>query len=59
VAEGFVTAATIYQATLRPVFVCFDAGNLEPVIKNLKDKYPSVSIVIATDNAGKKYRRQN
>ncbi len=50
IAEGFATAATIYQATLRPVAVCFDAGNLEPVLKNLKDKYRNNNFIIAADN---------
>ncbi|MBR5940177.1 MAG: toprim domain-containing protein [Neisseriaceae bacterium] len=35
-AEGFATAATLHQATGRPVVVAFDAGNLKDVANNLK-----------------------
>ncbi len=34
-AEGFATAATIYEATGEPCACCFDAGNLGPVAKAL------------------------
>ncbi len=50
VTEGFATAATIYQAVDKPVVVCFDAGNLDPVISGLKTKYPTSEIIIAADN---------
>lgn len=35
-AEGFATAATLHQATEKPVVVAFDAGNLQSVAQNLK-----------------------
>lgn len=48
--EGFATGAAIREATELPVVVAFDAGNLKPVAKALRDKYPQARIVIAADN---------
>ena len=50
VAEGYATAATIYQATGHPIAVAFDCGNLEPVARALRKKYPRARIVICADN---------
>lgn len=50
VAEGFATAATVREATDMPVIVAFDSGNLLPVIKALKIKYPGAQIIIAADS---------
>lgn len=49
-AEGFATAATIHEATDKPVVVCFDAGNLKPVAEMLREKLPDLQIVICADN---------
>jgi phage/plasmid primase-like uncharacterized protein len=49
-AEGFATAASIHQATNKPVAVCFDAGNIEHVLKNLKSAHPDKQFIIAADN---------
>lgn len=49
-AEGFATAASIYEATGKPVLVTFDAGNLVHVAENLKPHYPDTQITIAADN---------
>ena len=49
-AEGFATAVTIHKATNCPVVVCFDAGNVEHVLGNLKTKYPNKDFIIAADN---------
>jgi phage/plasmid primase-like uncharacterized protein len=49
-AEGFATAVTIHKATNSPVAICFDAGNIEHVLGNLKAKYPNKEFVIAADN---------
>ncbi len=50
IAEGYATAATIYELTKTPVAVAFDAGNLMPVASALKKRYPSLDIIIAADN---------
>jgi putative DNA primase/helicase len=42
VAEGFATGASIYEATGYAVAVAFNAGNLLPVAKALREKYPEV-----------------
>ncbi len=49
-AEGFATAVSIHQATNKPVAVCFDAGNIEHVLKNLKSVHPDKQFIIAADN---------
>ena len=48
-AEGFATAATLYEATGYPVAVCFSAGNLKPVALTLHKKYPTTTMVICAD----------
>lgn len=48
--EGYSTAATIRQAAGDTVVVCFDVGNLLPVAKVIREKYPETEIIIAADN---------
>ncbi|CCO24042.1 zincin-like metallopeptidase domain-containing protein [Maridesulfovibrio hydrothermalis] len=50
IAEGYATAASIHMASGLPTIVAFDAANLEPVAKALKEKYPASNIVILGDN---------
>ncbi|TXI39695.1 MAG: DUF1738 domain-containing protein [Nitrosomonas sp.] len=50
IAEGYSTADTVSQAMNCPVVAAFDSGNLIPVAKLLRDKYPDKSIVIAGDD---------
>ena len=50
IAEGFATAATVHEVTGWPVAVAFDAGNLEPVARALRSKYPDARILICADN---------
>lgn len=49
-AEGYATGATLHIATGKPVAVAFDAGNLEPVAKKLREKFPNAAITICADN---------
>ena len=50
-AEGYATAASIYEATGKPVIIAFDAGNMVAVAERLAQKLPqNVSVVIAVDN---------
>jgi len=50
IAEGYATAASIYESTGYAVAVAFDAGNLEPVAVTLRRKFPKTKIVICADN---------
>lgn len=50
-AEGFATAASVYQATGKPVIVAFDAGNLKAVSEKLLNELPgNTPIYFAADN---------
>ncbi|EJY2733166.1 hypothetical protein OFZ05_004351 [Salmonella enterica] len=50
-AEGYSTAASISEATNRPVIMTVDAGNLPKVADKLKDKYPdSLHVVLGDDD---------
>jgi phage/plasmid primase-like uncharacterized protein len=49
VAEGYATAATVHEATGKPVAVAFDAGNLKDVATSLRAAHPGAAIVIAGD----------
>lgn len=49
--EGYATAASIYEATGKPVIIAFDAGNMVAVAERLAQKLPqNVPVVIAVDN---------
>lgn len=54
VCEGFATAASVFQATNKPTIMGVDAGNLEIVITNIREKFPKMEITIAADNDIKK-----
>lgn len=49
--EGFATAASVHQATGKPVVVAFDAGNLKAVSEKLLRALPeNVPVYFAADN---------
>lgn len=50
IAEGYATAASVHEATKQPVAIAFDCGNLEPVARALRAKYPQTRIVLCADN---------
>jgi phage/plasmid primase-like uncharacterized protein len=50
IAEGTSTAATIHQATGCCVVIAFDAGNLMPVARAIRAKFPTHEIVLGADN---------
>ncbi len=50
IAEGYATGATIHQATGYSVAVAFNAGNLEPVAKALRERFPSMSLIVCADD---------
>lgn len=50
IAEGYATAASLHQATGRPVAVAFDAGNLGHVAKALRQQHRAVLLVLCGDD---------
>ena len=50
VCEGYATGASLYEATGLPVVVCFNAGNLEPVIRTLSEYYKDAKFIICADD---------
>ena len=50
IAEGYATAASLHEATGRPVAVAFDAGNLMHVAKALNAQYPDALLVLCGDD---------
>jgi phage/plasmid primase-like uncharacterized protein len=50
VAEGYATAATLHEATGKPVVCAFDAGNLHASVQALTERYPSSYPCICADD---------
>lgn len=50
VAEGYATAASLYEATALPVAVAFDAGNLGKVAQALRLLYPAALLALCGDD---------
>lgn len=50
IAEGYATAASILEATGYPVAVAFDCGNLLPVARTLRGKFPRARLIVCGDN---------
>lgn len=50
IAEGFATGATIHEATGYPVAVAFNAGNLGPVAKAMREKFPDLPLILCADD---------
>jgi phage/plasmid primase-like uncharacterized protein len=50
ISEGYATAASVSEATGRPVVAAFDAGNLQAAALALRGKYPDKPIVICGDD---------
>ena len=49
-AEGFATAATIYEATGIATVCAYSASNLEPVAGTIRAQHPTAEIIIVADN---------
>jgi putative DNA primase/helicase len=59
-AEGYATAATLYEATGLPVAVAFSANNLAPVAVALDRRYKMARILVcADDDAAQKCRHED
>lgn len=50
IAEGYATCASIYEATGYATACAFDAGNLEPVARALRGKFPRLRLILCADN---------
>ena len=50
ICEGFATGASIHEATGDDVIVAFDAGNLLPVAKAMREQYPNRKIILWADD---------
>jgi putative DNA primase/helicase len=50
VAEGYATAASLYEATGLPTVVAFDAGNLTHVAQALAKRYPGLRMLFCADD---------
>jgi phage/plasmid primase-like uncharacterized protein len=57
VAEGWATAATIAMLTGAAVAAAFSASNLTPVAESYRRRYPTLPILIASDNDHRTARR--
>lgn len=50
IAEGFATGATIHETTGLPVAIAFSAGNLGPVSKAMRGKFPDLPLIVCADD---------
>ena len=50
ICEGFATGASIHEATGDDIIAAFDAGNLLPVARAMRDKYPDRKIIFWADD---------
>lgn len=50
IAEGYATAASLYEASGWPVIVAFDAGNIPHVAAAIAKKYRGIRILICADD---------
>jgi putative DNA primase/helicase len=50
IAEGYATAATIYEATGHATAVTFNANSLKPAAMALRTKFPDARIIVCADN---------
>ena len=50
VCEGFATGASIHECTGHAVAVAFNSGNLKAVAVALRNKFPTLKIIIAADD---------
>lgn len=49
-AEGYATAASLFEATGHATACAFNAGNLAPVARALRSKFPALRIIVCADN---------
>jgi putative DNA primase/helicase len=49
-AEGYSSAATVYEALGHPTVITFNCGNIVSVAKILREKHPKTQLLITADN---------
>jgi hypothetical protein len=50
IAEGYATAASVFEATGHTTYVAFDAGNLASVAVMAREHHPGADLVVIADN---------
>lgn len=50
IAEGYATAASLFEATGWPTFVAWDAGNLLPVAEAVAKRHKGVRVLVCADD---------
>lgn len=50
ICEGYATGASLHESTGLLTVIAFNAGNLEPVTKTIRNRYPSAKIILCADN---------
>lgn len=50
IAEGYATGVSIHEVTGHAVAVAFDAGNLEPAARALREKFPALRLIVCADD---------
>lgn len=50
IAEGFATSATLHEATGHAAAIAFNAGNLGPVARALRQEHPRVQLIVCADD---------
>lgn len=50
IAEGYATAASIYEATGKTVYIAFNGGNLEAAFESIKSQIDIEKFVVCSDN---------
>ena len=53
ICEGYATGASIHEATGCPVIVAFNAGNLLPVAKAIRERFPELHLIVCADDDAK------
>lgn len=56
VCEGYATGASLHMATSMAVAVAFDAGNLLPVSKAMRERFPGCPLIVCRDDDWKTKR---
>ena len=56
VTEGRATGESVHKAAELPVRVAFSSGNLEHVVRALRERHPDLPIIVAADNDHHKER---
>ncbi len=50
IAEGYATAASVHEGTGYAVAVAFNAGNLVPVVQEVRRRFPGLKLVVCADD---------